>query len=72
MILLRTVKGVVFNPVIFMTILGLIVNIFVSYALKKSSADDKLPGILMLVVVGGGQCILLPVAMVTALECAPI
>lgn len=55
LILLRTLKGVVFNPVIFMTLLGLIVNVFVSFALNKTTPDDKLPGWLVdfLDVLGG-------------------
>ena len=45
MILLRTVKGVVFNPVIFMTILGLIVNVILTFGLHRTDSDDnKLPG----------------------------
>jgi len=44
MIVLRTVKGVVFNPVIFMTILGLIVNVILTFGLHRTDSDDnKLP-----------------------------
>ena len=46
-IILRTIKGVVLNPVIFMTVLGILVNIIISFGVHHGEyidSDSKLPG----------------------------
>lgn len=44
---LRTLKGVVLNPIVFMTVLGLVVNVIVFYGVHKGegSSSENLPGI---------------------------
>ena len=47
MIILRTIKGVVMNPVIFMTALGILVNVIISFGVHHGEyvdSDSKLPG----------------------------
>jgi hypothetical protein len=46
-IILRTIKGVVLNPVIFMTALGILVNVIISFGVHHGEyidSDSKLPG----------------------------
>lgn len=46
-IILWTVKGVVMNPVIFMTALGILVNVIISFGVHHGEyidSDSKLPG----------------------------
>ena len=46
-IVLRTIKGVVMNPVIFMTALGILVNVIISFGVHHGEhidSDSKLPG----------------------------
>lgn len=43
-IVLRTLQGVLFNPIIFMTFLGILVNVIVYFGVNKQVGVRQLPG----------------------------